>query len=162
MLAWRSVALIEYEVSDQIVEGIVVQPAFDAAGALNFQTTAYPVPEWKGQAYADLGWDRTDLRLTLNYIGGYDDRRAQEGTGPFRLREDIVGNPRLLQGAEIDEQITLDFNVQVDLGNDLLLAATVFNITDEDPPLARLDYSYDPFTGNPFGRTYKIGLTKDF
>ncbi|WP_036767019.1 TonB-dependent receptor domain-containing protein [Parvularcula oceani] len=154
--------MIEYEVSDQIVEGIVVQPAFDAAGALNFQTTAYPVPEWKGQAYADLGWDRTDLRLTLNYIGGYDDRRAQEGTGPFRLREDIVGNPRLLQGAEIDEQITLDFNVQVDLGNDLLLAATVFNITDEDPPLARLDYSYDPFTGNPFGRTYKIGLTKDF
>ena len=63
---------------------------------------------------------------------------------------------------KIDTITQHDFNVQVDLGNDLLLAATVFNITDEDPPLARLDYSYDPFTGNPFGRTYKIGLTKDF
>jgi iron complex outermembrane receptor protein len=38
----------------------------------------------------------------------------------------------------------------------------VFNILDEDPSEARLELSYDPFIGNPLGRTYKIGIKKTF
>jgi len=39
---------------------------------------------------------------------------------------------------------------------------TVLNITDRDPSFARLDYSYDPFTGNPLGRQFKIGINQKF
>ena len=45
----------------------------------------------------------------------------------------------------------------------MTLNASVENLTDEDPPLARLDLSYDPFTAsNAYGRTYKVGLRKRF
>ena len=42
------------------------------------------------------------------------------------------------------------------------LSVTVQNITDEDPPFARLDLNYDPFTGNPLGRVIKVGFKKTF
>jgi iron complex outermembrane recepter protein len=39
---------------------------------------------------------------------------------------------------------------------------SVTNLTDEDPPFARLDLNYDPFTHNGIGRTVKFSLTKRF
>ena len=39
---------------------------------------------------------------------------------------------------------------------------TVNNLFDKDPSFARLDLGYDPFTGNPIGRTYKVSATKKF
>jgi len=36
--------------------------------------------------------------------------------------------------------------------------ASVYNISDEDPPFARLDLNYDPYTANAFGRMIKIGV----
>ena len=36
------------------------------------------------------------------------------------------------------------------------------NITDEDPPFARLDLSSDPFIGTPLGRYYTVSLNKRF
>ena len=49
-----------------------------------------------------------------------------------------------------------------DLPWDMTLTASVENFTDQDPSLARLDLSYDPFTSSAFGRTYKVGLRKRF
>ena len=45
---------------------------------------------------------------------------------------------------------------------DLDLGLSVVNVFDEDPPLAYFDVSYDPYTHNPFGRTFKVSLTKRF
>jgi len=41
-------------------------------------------------------------------------------------------------------------------------ALTVENILDEDPPFARLDLNYDPFTASGLGRNWKVSLTKKF
>ena len=46
--------------------------------------------------------------------------------------------------------------------NELTLTGTVTNLFDQNPPFAREDYSYEPFIGNPLGRTYKIGFTSKF
>jgi iron complex outermembrane receptor protein len=35
-------------------------------------------------------------------------------------------------------------------------------VTDEEPPFARLDLNYDPFTHNPLGRTFKLGVVHKF
>ena len=43
-----------------------------------------------------------------------------------------------------------------------MLSLSVENLTDEDPPFTVQQYSYDPFIGNPLGRTYEIGLRKTF
>ena len=39
---------------------------------------------------------------------------------------------------------------------------TIDNVFDEEPPFARLDLLYDPFTGNALGRTFKLNVTKKF
>ena len=43
-----------------------------------------------------------------------------------------------------------------------VLSAGVSNVFDQDPPFARLDLSYDPFTANPIGRHFKLNVTKRF
>jgi iron complex outermembrane receptor protein len=42
------------------------------------------------------------------------------------------------------------------------VSASVFNIFDRDPSAARLEASYDPFIGNPYGRTFKVAVRKRF
>jgi len=44
----------------------------------------------------------------------------------------------------------------------MTLTASVLNVLDREPSLARIEYSYDPFIGNSLGRTLKIGLKKKF
>jgi iron complex outermembrane receptor protein len=42
------------------------------------------------------------------------------------------------------------------------LTAAVINFTDRDPPFARVELNYDPFTANPIGRSFKLALNKRF
>ena len=65
-------------------------------------------------------------------------------------------------GDKIDSQTTFDafYNWAAPYGFDFGLG--VVNITDEDPPFAAFDLNYDPYTHNPFGRTFKISLSKKF
>ena len=158
---------IKYFTGDQVVEGVVVQPGFDAKGKLNFQTTAYPVPEWKGQAYIDLGLGPVDARFQVNYIDSYLDQRSLITTsGIFGPDASLtpVGGPAVIvsNGARIGKFVTADFNIRVKLFRDYTLTATVNNIFDKAPPFARLDYNYDPFTGSALLRTFKLGVSAKF
>ena len=42
------------------------------------------------------------------------------------------------------------------------MTASVFNVLDTEPAQARIEMSYDPFIGNPLGRTFKVGVRKKF
>jgi len=140
--------ILSYDVDATVVEGVTVAPAFEAVGFLNYQTTAIPLPEWKGNAYVEWAAGRHNLRFTTNYIDGYTDQRT------------LAPNPTL--GKNIDEFITYDLNYRVELPWDMRMVASVENLTDEDPPFVRLELAYDPFTASAFGRIYKLGLTKRF
>jgi len=65
-------------------------------------------------------------------------------------------------GLRVKSFMMHDFTYRVKLPLDVTLSASVLNVFDRDPPKARLEYSYDPFIGNPIGRTFKIGLRKKF
>lgn len=138
--------VIDFNTNDFLIGSDVIQPGFSAVGKLNYQTTAYPLPEWKATAFVEAGWARNNARLTLNYIKGYLDQRFTEGT----------------TGYHIPSFTTLDFTARIGLPwkTDLLLS--VYNLTDKQPGFARLDYNYDPFTANPLGRNFKIGVRKEF
>lgn len=138
--------VLEYVIGAQTVEGILVQPSFDAVGLLNYQTSAYPIPQWKGNAFIEWGNAIHNLRLTANYVDSYTDQRPE-----------IVG-----PGKEIDAQLTFDLNYRLDLGENTTVLVGVQNLTDEDPAFARLDLNYDPFTGDPIGRTVRVGLRQRF
>ena len=146
------------------VEGVKVSSAFDGVGLLNYQSTLYPVPKWKGQAYVDLGAGAVDARLTVNYTGGLHDQRADTHSGPFAPDLSVSAAGTILnQGADLNEFISADFNLRVKLPwKNIVLTGTVFNIFDASPPFAREDYNYEPFVGNPYGRMFKLGLSTKF
>jgi iron complex outermembrane recepter protein len=151
--------VIEYKTSDVTVEGILVQPAFDAVGLLNYQTTAYPLPEWKGNAYLQGEFGRHSLRAQVNYIDGYTDQRGGAIFGPNAGA--LAGNS-VTEGKEIGAFTTVDVTYRLTLPTDTTIAVSLQNIFDEDPPFARLDQNYDPFTASPLGFTAKIAVSQAF
>lgn len=60
------------------------------------------------------------------------------------------------------EWVTADFTYRIELNGDMALTATVANMFDRDPPPAQEEFSYDPWTRNPLGRTFEIGVKKSF
>jgi iron complex outermembrane receptor protein len=149
--------ILEYVVGAQDVEGITVQPSFDAVGLLNYQTSVYPLPQWKGNAYIEWGSALQNLRLTVNYIDSYTDQRTT-----IFAPSPNWGNVTIGAGKEIDAQVTLDLNYRLNLGETTTLLAGVQNATNEDPAFARLDLNYDPFTGDAIGRTIRVGVRQRF
>ena len=152
--------VIQNAIGDVNVAGVTVQRAFDGVGLLNYQSALYPVPEYKGQAFVDVGFGPIDMRFQGNYTGKLHDQRFDTRTGPFAFNNDLQTS--LLTGADISKFVTADFNLQVQLPANVVLTGTVTNVFDRDPPFAREDYNYEPFIGNPLGRTYKIGASIRF
>lgn len=150
---------LEYKVGDQTVEGIVVQPAFDAAGLLNYQTTAYPLPKLKGQVFLQYEGGIHALRVQLNYIGRYTDQRGAAVFGPNTAN---LAGASVTAGKSIPAFPTVDLTYRVNLPSGTTIALTGQNILDRDPPFARLDQNYDPFTASPLGATIKLGISQTF
>jgi iron complex outermembrane receptor protein len=151
----------EYKIAATYAQGVKISEAFDGVGYLNYQTTIFPIPKWKGEGHIEYSVGPHNLRWVVRYIDKYEDQRtAPFAAGAYR---DTAANPvTVARGKTIDAQIIQDLNYRVFLPWDATLTATVGNIFDKDPSFARLDLSYDPFTGNALGRTYKVGLTKKF
>jgi iron complex outermembrane receptor protein len=149
--------VLDYDVAAAFISGQRVANPFDAAGKLNYQTTAFPLPQLKGNLFAEYSVGAHNLRYTLNYIDDYEDQR----TAPF-LPSNDTNNLAITGGKIIDDTIMHDLHYLVELPWETALSVSVENFTDEDPSFARLDLSYDPFTSSAFGRTYKVGLRKRF
>ena len=130
---------------------------FDAAGKLNYQTTAFPLPQLKGNLFAQYAFGPHNFRYVMNYIDSYTDQRVTEFNA-----SPATNNTPITAGKEIDKTVFHDLHYLLQLPWQLTLSASVENLTDEDPSFARLDLSYDPFTSSALGRTYKVGLRKRF
>ncbi len=151
--------VIEYEVDEVVVEGVVVQPAFDAAGLLNYQTTAYPLPQLKGQAWLQGEIGDHSLRLQLNYVGGYTDQRGADVFGPNAA---ALAGASVTEGKEIGSFTTLDLTWRWQVLERTGASLALVNLLDEEPPFARLDQNFDPFTANPLGFTVRFGVSQRF
>ncbi len=151
--------VIDYNTSDVVVEGVTVQPAFDAVGLLNYQTTAYPLPKWKGNAYLQGDFGDHSLRLQVNYLDGYTDQRGAAIFGP---NAGALAGASVTTGKNIGSFTTVDATYRLRLKTGTTIALSALNILDQDPPFARLDQNYDPFTASPLGFTAKIAITQDF
>ena len=157
ILGAQATYVLDYRVGPTTVAGVRVDNGFNAVGKLNYQTTVVPIPRYKGSVFAEYSIGRHDARLTFNLIDGYTDQR----TDPF-VATAATNNQVLGQGKRIGSFFTVDFNYRLQLPFDTTATLSVDNLADEDPPFARLDLSYDPFTANPYGRTVRFSLRKKF
>ena len=154
--------VLKYDVDDAIVEGIKVADAFDAAGQLNYQTTAYPLPQLKGNVYLQYAKGAHNVRAVTNYIDDYVDQRtdifqASAATNTGGAVYNPANNRVIGGGKVIDAFVTYDLYYRIELPWNTALNASVENLTDEDPSFARLDLAYDPFTSSAFGRGVQAG-----
>ncbi len=153
---------LKYEIDALSISGVPIASAFDAVGKLNFQTTAYPLPQYKGTLYGLYERGGHSLRLAMNFIDSYEDQRLAPFL-PSQNYSQVLGTPgSVTTGKTIDAWQSFDFNYRWAMDNDLTVTFGIENITDKDPSFARLELNYDPFTGSPLGRTFKIGVKKAF
>ena len=150
--------VLEYKVADTLVEGVLVQPAFDAAGKLNFQTTAYPLPRLKGRAWVEAQAGRHALRLQASHVGSYTDQRSEL----FMPNNATLAGMAVTRGERIGAFNTFDAIGRWQAGHGLTLTLALLNVLDEAPPFARLDQNYDPLTAHALGRTALIALATAF
>lgn len=151
--------VIDYKVDDVLVEGILVQPAYDAAGLLNYQTTSYPLPQVKGQVWLQGALGSHSLRLQANYADGYTDQRGADIFGPNKA---ALAGASVTTGKTIGSFTTVDLTWRWELPTRTTVSVALFNLFDADPPFARLDQNFDPFTASPLGFTAKLGVAQAF
>ncbi|HVK41041.1 MAG TPA: TonB-dependent receptor [Phenylobacterium sp.] len=142
--------VLEYVVAETTIEGVKTAGETDYVGKMDYLGYGSQ-PQWKGSAFAEFNRDVHNIRWTVRYVDNMVDTRG--GSSTFATNQN---------GRKIDAFITHDLAYRVFLPWDTTLTASVINVLDEDPPFARLDLSYDPFTANPLGRYYKLGVTKKF
>ncbi|MEC8619082.1 MAG: TonB-dependent receptor, partial [Pseudomonadota bacterium] len=139
---------LEYERDAQLDFSGSIQLAAggDLMGLLNYnQGPAFTSkPELKAAAHISYEDDVHYAGLIARYVDEYDDAGAS------------ASYPWL---QTIDDQMTFDLNYVYRGIDDLMISASIVNVTDEDPPAARGDMNYDPFTHNPFGRMMKVTFT---
>jgi outer membrane receptor protein involved in Fe transport len=138
---------INYESEDFVDRnGVRLAPGGDFVGFLNEGTPFQPLLDLRGSVYATWSNGPHSLRYTLRYTDSYTDVA-----------------PSLPRLGKIDSQVTHDITYNLELfGGATRLTASVFNITDEDPPQTSSDVNYDPYTHSAFGRMFKIGVTQRF
>ena len=139
--------VLEYERDDLLnINKVKLGDGGDLVGRLNYnQGSAFTSkPELKGNVYARYEMDDHYASLIARYVSSYDDLGAP------------ASHPHL---GTIDSHITWDAHYNFTGFEGVRITLSVINLTDEDPPAARGDINYDPFTHNPFGRMIKVGVT---
>jgi iron complex outermembrane receptor protein len=155
---------IAYDVDDVIQFGLLLAPAFDAVGQLNTNVDPRALPQWRGQFTANYAIGNHNLRWLVRYIDGMVDERAGKGgvNDPLNVVAGYPAGTRVTGGIDIGEYLTHDLYYTWDVAAKTTLTVSVINIADEDPPLTRNEYSYDPFTASPLGRVFKLGIRQSF
>ena len=134
--------VLEYTSDDfTSIAGTKLADGGDFVGKLNDGEPTLPKPELQAQAFAKWGNSDHRLNYALRYVSSYDDVR-----------------PALPSMAVIDSQMTHDLHYINNMIENVTLSLSIVNFTDEDPPLASTDLSYDGYTHNPFGRMIKVGF----
>ena len=163
--------ILNYKQDAFVFGGITVSPAYQAAGFTNYDRLPGTIPKWRGQFFADYARGPHNLRWTINYVDSAKDNRGpttvQTGSSSNcnvanALAGTAINCQLTTRGLKVSSFISHDLTYQLALPHDMTLSATVFNVLDTEPSKARLELSYDPFIGNPLGRSYKVGLKKRF
>jgi outer membrane receptor protein involved in Fe transport len=127
------------------LDGVVITTGDDRLGSLNFATFALAAPEWRANFSANYRMGQHNIRLGVNYVSAVNDERAG-----------------IQYGEDGEDWVTTDISYRFELSDDFALTATVANLFDRDPPRAQEELGYDPFMGNPLGRTFEFGVKKSF
>lgn len=163
--------LVKYDIGEFNLNGVFVSTAYSALGYTNYDRFPGTVSKLRAASYAEYSRGDHNLRFDLTYVGGATDNRGpttvQTGSSSncnvANAQAGTATNCQLTTiGLKVKAFYTLDATYRIQLPWDTTVTASVFNIFDRDPSAARLEAGYDPFIGNPYGRSFKVGVRKKF
>ena len=144
--------VLEFDRDAQLDKSGTIQlaPADDIAGKLNYNLGAAFTSKPQLKLAGTVAFTNNDHHASLiaRFVDAYED------TGLTAAQR--ADYPHLI---EIDSHVTFDAHYVWRGIEGLALSANIINLTDEDPPAARGDLNYDPFTHNAFGRMIKLSVT---
>lgn len=159
-----------FEFSQTTLDGYLLDPGDDRLGTLNFATIANAAPEMRANINVNYARGDHNFRLVTDYIEGVKDER-------YLLADGSINEAALVpNGFQPGTTTRFEPSFYGVIGDDwwstsfhyiwdwdfATLSFSVVNILDEDPPESRQEMGYDPRIGNPYGRTFEIGLRKTF
>ncbi len=154
--------ILHFDVNAQDIAGVPgVVPEFDGAGRSNVNTGFTPLPDLKGSVF--VNWNRGihNVRLVTRYVGSYlDSRSLLEPLRNIFTARGSTFNVANTTGTRIGKHVTEDVTYVAQLPQDITISASVTNLTDKDPPFARLELGYDPSVVSPIGRAIEIRVLK--
>lgn len=152
--------VLDYTFDDFFFRGLLVQPGYQAKGFTNYFRDPLTISPFRGNGYINYNISGFNARYQVLYVGGVDDDRCI-GIDPCFTTNFGPTN----FGREVGSFTQHDLHFQYDLPFDAVKAQLQFsveNVFNADPPAARLEPSYDPFIGNPFGRVFRVGTRLQF
>lgn len=152
--------VLDYTFGDFVFRGQLVQAGYKALGFTNYFRDPGTISKFRGTGYVNYAVSGINARYQIRYVEGVKDDRcvgvnpcASTSFGPTNF------------GAEVGSFTQHDITFTYDLPLESVKAQLQFgieNFTDADPPASRLEVSYDPFIGNPFGRIFRFGVRAGF
>lgn len=156
----NAVYMLDYKFDEFVIDGITVLESYDAVGYGNYFRDPNTTPEWRANAYANLGIGIFNVRYTLTYIDGVFDDRCIDRDPCFSTSAGPT-DYGIESGSYTQHDIAVTANLEL-AGTDLELRAAVENFTDTDPATAQIPYGYNPFIGSAIGRNYRLGARVRF
>jgi iron complex outermembrane receptor protein len=149
---------LNYDSDDFLdINGALMAEGGDFNGQLNDGNAPFtPKPEFKNDVFLKYNRGIHNGTIVGRYTTGYEDLVPPRNPA---VPPKTLGTP--INGLDkIDNHFVLDMHYTVRLFDEsTMIAFSILNLTDEDPPFAATDLNYDPFTADPRGRIYKLALT---
>ena len=152
--------VLDYTFSNFVFRGTLVQAGYKAKGFTNYFRDPGTISNLRAIGYVNYAIAGINARYQVRYIAGVLDDRCV-GRDPCATTSFGGTNFGAKVKSFTQHDVTFTYNLPID-AVDAQLQFGVENFTDADPPASRLEVSYDPFIGNPFGRVFRFGINTKF
>ncbi len=147
----------EYEVEGLTYGGAQVFKTYSAEGYANQKRFPGMLSEMRAIANLNYSQGPVNARYELRYVEGVEDDR-----GPGSAVDSTGTTVPVNFGVDVDDYYVHNLYFNWDAPWDTTVSLSIVNLLDEDPPQVRHEINYDPYIGDPLGRTFELGIKKSF
>ncbi|MBX3706066.1 MAG: TonB-dependent receptor [Pseudomonadales bacterium] len=149
--------ITKYDVEGLNWRGVQVFNDYDAKGFANQKRFPGMISEMRAIANLNYSYGPVNARYEVRYVEGVTDDR-----GPTVTRNAAGVEVPVTFGLKVDDYYLHNLHFNWNAPWDTIVTLSIANLFDEDPPEVRHELSYDPYIGDPLGRTWKLGVKKTF
>ncbi len=143
----------KYDIDTFSYGGVQIFSGYSAEGLGNIDRQPGTVSKMRAIGHVNYNYGPINARYELRFVKGVEDERATPSV------RDAAGNlVPITFGKNIDDYYTHNLYVNWAAPYDLTVSFSIVNLLDEDPPEVRHQLSYDPYIGDPLGRTFELGV----